>query len=395
MAPRIHYDDRPLRDQIVADEKNAYDRSVATAEKMLKRKDGPGNDFLGWLDLPKRNNAALISSIQSTAREVRERADILVCIGIGGSYLGARAAIEYMLPSFDDLREKRVIFAGHQVNSDYLADLKQLVDRYEVAVNVISKSGTTTEPGITFRVVRKWLEEKYGKKEAAARIVATTDPENGALRTLAREEKYAAFDIPRDIGGRFSVLTPVGLFPVAFAGINITKLVRGASGAIPLCSKTSIDKNSAARYAVNRNILFRRGKTIEVLATFQPHLHFVGEWWKQLAGESEGKNHTGIFPSVLDYTTDLHSLGQWMQDGVRCVFETFVILQKTRETVTVPYFKNNSDGLNYLKRKPFESINENAYKGTLLAHSDGGVPVSTIALADRSEETLGQLFYFF
>ncbi|MBD3343435.1 MAG: hypothetical protein GF401_00060 [Chitinivibrionales bacterium] len=212
---------------------------------------------------------------------------------------------------------------------------------------------------------------------------------------MAKEEKLTTFDIPPDIGGRFSVLTPVGLFPIAFAGINIKKLVRGAGQAMSFCCGNSIEKNLSARYAVNRNILFRRNKIIEVLATFQPQLHFIGEWWKQLAGESEGKNQTGIFPTVLDYTTDLHSLGQWMQEGVRGVFETFLMLENTQSTLTIPYFKNNDDGLNYLKGKSFEQINENAYKGTLLAHLDGGVPASTLVCADRGEETLGQLFYFF
>lgn len=395
MAQKIHYDDRFLASSIGKDEVAGFQPSVAAAEQMLAAKSGPGNDFLGWLDLPATTGEKELDAITSMGAALRKKADALVCVGIGGSYLGARAAIDFLSPAFEDLRSPRVVFAGHNLNSDYLADLKKLIDKQDVAVNVISKSGTTTEPGVIFRIIRTWMEEKYGKKEAAGRIVATTDPKKGALRKLAAEEGYATFPIPPDVGGRFSVLTPVGLVPIAFAGIDIAKLLKGAREAMKFCGGTTLESNLSARYAVNRNILFRRGKLIEVLASFQPQLHFVGEWWKQLSGESEGKNQTGIFPASLDYTTDLHSLGQWMQEGVRTVFETFMVIRKTRTTMTVPRFADDGDGLNFLAGKSVEEINHNAYRGTLLAHLDGGVPAATLTLDDRGEETLGQLFYFF
>jgi len=391
----IWYNDKFLSDFLSSGEIESYNPSVAQAEKLLASKSGLGNDFLGWLDLPKKTGRDVIGAINDKAQEIRSKADVLICIGIGGSYLGAKAAIEFMSPSFEDLRKPRVIFAGHTINSDYLSDMLKLVEGKEVAVNVISKSGTTTEPGIAFRVIRQWMEKRYGRKEAAARIVATTDPAKGALRKLAKEEGYAAFEIPSDVGGRFSVLTPVGLFPIAAAGIDIAKLIEGASEAQSFCGGDSVESNAAGRYAAVRNILFRRGYTTEVMATFQPQLHYINEWWKQLAGESEGKDGTGIFPAGLDYTTDLHSLGQWLQEGLRNVFETFMILKKTNSTVTVPKFDDDSDDLNYLASRSFEDINEKAFQGTMLAHLDGGVPSATLMLADRSETTLGQLFYFF
>ncbi len=392
---KIWYDDRFLSDYISQGEIENYNPALSEALKMLNEKSGPGNDYLGWLDLPLKTDASQIAAIKEKAEEIRSKADVLICIGIGGSYLGAKAAIEFLSASFEDLRKPRVVFAGHTINSDYLGDLLELLKDKEVAVNVISKSGTTTEPGITFRVIRQWMEERYGRKEAASRIVATTDPNAGALRKLAHEEGYASFGIPSDVGGRFSVLTAVGLFPIAVAGIDIAALVEGAAQGYELCAPEGVDKNIAGRYAAVRNILFRRGYTTEVMATFQPQLHFINEWWKQLAGESEGKNGTGIFPAGLDYTTDLHSLGQWMQEGVRSVFETFMVLKNTNASVTVPSFDDDSDGLNYLSGKSFEQINEKAYQGTLLAHLDGSVPAATLMLQDRSEHTLGQLLYFF
>jgi glucose-6-phosphate isomerase len=392
---RISYNDRFLKDIISPDEIALYNNSLATAEKMLAQRNGPGNDFLGWLDLPRSTKKGAIDAINEKAQEIRSKADILICIGIGGSYLGAKAAIEYSAPSFDDMRKPRVIFAGHSINSDYITDLLELVKDRNVAVNVISKSGTTTEPAIAFRVIRQWMEARYGRKEAASRIIATTDPKCGALRKLAVEEGYSTFEIPSDVGGRFSVLTPVGLFPIAVAGLDISKLLEGASESMDICSGDTYDKNLSGHYAAVRNILFRKGYTTEVMASFQPQLHFISEWWKQLAGESEGKNNTGIFPAALDYTTDLHSLGQWMQQGIRNVFETFFVLKKTVHTLNVPKFSDDSDDLNYLAGRSFEDINQNAYRGTLLAHVDGGVPCATIVLDDRSEKTLGQLFYFF
>ncbi|MDR3012759.1 MAG: glucose-6-phosphate isomerase [Chitinispirillales bacterium] len=391
----VLYNHKFMSGFLSSDELEAYAPAVAQAEKSLSAKDGLGNDYLGWLDLPKRIGKDAVSAINDKAQEIRAKADVLICVGIGGSYLGTKGAIEFLSPTFEDLRKPRVIFAGHTINSDYLTDLLELVKDKEVAVNVISKSGTTTEPAIAFRIIRQWMEQRYGRKEAAARIVATTDPVVGALRKLAKEEGYAAFEIPADVGGRFSVMTPVGLFPMAVAGIDIAKLLEGAVSAYDFCSGESIEKNMAGRYAAVRNILFRKGYTTEVMATFQPQLHFFCEWWKQLSGESEGKDGTGIFPAGLDYTTDLHSLGQWMQEGVRNVFETFMILKNTASTMAVPKFEDDSDDLNYLAGRSFEDINDKAFQGTILAHLDGGVPSATLTLQDRSETTLGQLFYFF
>ncbi|HON09305.1 MAG TPA: glucose-6-phosphate isomerase [Chitinispirillaceae bacterium] len=394
-SKRISFSDKLLSGFINQEELENYNQSIASAEKMLSERSGPGNDFLGWLDLPWTISSSMVDSIVSRASEIREKADILICIGIGGSYLGARAAIEFLSSSFEDMRKPRVVFAGHSINSDYIADLLDLVKDRSVAVNIISKSGTTTEPGVAFRVIRQFMESRYGKSEAASRIIATTDPKKGALRKLATEEGYAAFEIPSDVGGRFSVLTPVGLFPIAVAGIDIRNLLAGASEAMDFCSGDSYQDNMAGHYAAVRNILFRKGFTTEVMAAFQPQLHFISEWWKQLAGESEGKNGTGIFPAALDYTTDLHSLGQWMQEGIRNVFETFMVLKKTNRSISVPKFDDDSDELNYLASRSFEDINLNAFKGTLLAHVDGGVPSAILSLEDRSEKTLGQLFYFF
>ncbi len=392
---KISYDDKSLARWISGDMKTAFNNEIALAEKMLNEKTGLGNDFLGWLDLPSELSADFLGGIQDKANKIREKCDLFIAIGIGGSYLGSKAAIEFLSTTFESARKPQVLFAGHTVNSDYLADLIDLMEGKDVVLNIISKSGTTTEPGITFRVLRQWMEAKYGKEEAAKRIVATTDPENGALRQLTNEQGYDSFDIPANVGGRFSVLTPVGLLPIAVAGIDIKELVEGAREAMGFCSGDTVETNMAAQYAVVRNILFREGKTTEVLAGFQPQIHFINEWWKQLYGESEGKNRTGIFPAAVDYTTDLHSMGQWMQEGVRNVFETFVVVKNTNRTVTIPNVGDNGDGLDYLVDKSFEYVNENAYKGTLLAHLDGDVPAATITLEDRSAATLGQLFYFF
>jgi glucose-6-phosphate isomerase len=395
MSLKIRYDDSTLSRWIDNAEFDGYAQSVQNAQAMLRNGTGQGSDFLGWLNLPKTIDTAQVGAIFEKAEELRSKIDVLLCIGIGGSYLGAKATIDFLSPSFDDMRKPRIVFAGHQISSDYLDDLFSLLENKSVAVNIISKSGTTTEPGIAFRVIRQWMENRYGKEEAAKRIIATTDPAKGALRQLAIEEGYTTFDIPENVGGRFSVLTPVGLFPIAVAGIDIQKLIAGAAEACDFCSSDTSADNPSARYAIARNILFRRGKTTEVLASFSPYFHFVGEWWKQLAGESEGKNNTGIFPASVDYTTDLHSMGQWMQEGVRNVFETFVVLNNARTTLTIPKFNDDSDGLNYLAGKSFEIVNNSAYQGTLLAHLDGEVPAATLLIDDRSEESLGQTFYFF
>ncbi|CAN2042872.1 Glucose-6-phosphate isomerase [Candidatus Magnetomoraceae bacterium gMMP-15] len=388
MQRKIFYEN----EVISTSELKAYSDDLKSAEEKLQNKTGPGKDFLGWLNLPKKITEPELDDIISKADYLRSKADILICIGIGGSYLGAKAGIEFLSPSFDNLRKSKVLFAGHNLNSDYMSDLFKLIKDKEVAVNVISKSGTTTEPGVAFIIFKEWMEKRYGRKEAAKRIIATTDERKGLLRKVSNSEGYKTFIIPDNIGGRFSVLTPVGLFPMSFAGLNIKKIIAGAKYAMSFCSNASFKNNLSAQYAIARNILFRSGKAIEVMAGFQPCMHFIGEWWKQLAGESEGKNFTGIFPSVVDYTTDLHSLGQWLQEGMRNIFETFMIIKNTLHTVQVPYHDMNK--FDYLVGNTLENINNNAYKGTFLAHLDGGVPVSTISLEDRSEETLGQLFYF-
>jgi glucose-6-phosphate isomerase len=394
-SQKIFFDDRGMGGWVEAHERQAYLPAVTLAEEALQKGTGAGSDFLGWLLLPEKLRDKEIEKIQTMAEEIRSKADVLICIGIGGSYLGSKAAIEFCSPTFEEQRKPRIIFAGHQVNSDYLTDLMAFIDDKNICVNVISKSGTTTEPGIAFRVLRAWMEKRYGKKDAASRIVATTDPAKGALRKQANDEGYATLSIPPDVGGRFSVLTPVGLLPIAVAGINIKKIIEGARDSLAFCSANTLEKNHAALYAVDRNILLRKGKTIEVLAGFQPQLHYISDWWKQLFGESEGKDNTGIFPAAVDYTTDLHSLGQWMQEGMRNVFETFMVLKQTRTAVTVPRFDDDLDGLNFIAGKTFEEINTSAFHGTVLAHRSGGVPTGIITLQDRSEDTLGQLFYFF
>ncbi|MGM0462988.1 MAG: glucose-6-phosphate isomerase [Fibrobacterota bacterium] len=392
---KIRYDDSSIASVVTDNMRECYEKQLVTVEAMINEKSGPGNDFLGWLDLPEEHSPAFIESLQNTADEIRSNCDVFICIGIGGSFLGSKSAVEYLAPAFLEQRSPQVVFAGHHVNSDYLTDLMEHMAGKKVMLNVISKSGTTTEPGITFRVLRKWMEDTYGEQEAAQRIIATTDPEKGALRKLAESKGYAAYDIPGNVGGRFSVLTPVGLLPIAVAGIDIEELIQGAKRAMKYCSGAALDTNIAARYAVNRNILFREGKTTEMLAGFQPQLQYINEWWKQLFGESEGKDRTGIFPASAVYTTDLHSMGQWMQEGVRNIFETFLRIENTRTSVTIPTFEDNADNLDYLGGKDFEHVNNNAYQGTLKAHLDGGVPVSTIIIEDRSADSLGQLFYFF
>ncbi len=395
MNRRVWYSTQSLGEWVSQGELSQYEEAAMAAQRRLHEGSGAGAEMLGWLSLPEKTEDTLLDEIQQVCDMLRKKSDVLICIGIGGSYLGAKAAIEFRSSAFDDQRVPRVVFAGHHLNSDYMADLLTLIKENEVAVNVISKSGTTTEPGVVFRIVRKAMEEKYGTEEAATRIVATTDPEKGALRSLSQQQGYTTFSIPGDVGGRFSVMTPVGLVPIAYAGIDIREMLAGAREAMQHCSQNTLEDNHAARYAAVRNILFRKGLTTEVMSTFQPQLHYIGEWWKQLAGESEGKNLTGIFPALVDNTTDLHSLGQWMQEGTRIAFETFIRLEKTATSVTVPRFEDNCDNMNYLHARTLEQINEKAYLGTLLAHKDGGVPVSTLTVADRTPASLGYLFYFY
>ncbi|MFQ5451551.1 MAG: glucose-6-phosphate isomerase [Nitrospinaceae bacterium] len=368
----------------------------------LENGSGPGSDFLGWLHLPSRTSREELQTVEQTAERIRGLCDVFISIGIGGSYLGARAAVSFLQHTFANQlpREKRkspeVYFAGHNLSSDYHADLFDLIGERDVCLNVISKSGTTTEPALAFRLLKEIMEKKYGEAEARKRIIVTTDKAKGALKQLADEQGYPAFVIPDDVGGRFSVLTPVGLLPIAVAGIDIRELMDGARHWEAVSSADSgIEKNLSYRYAGIRHLLYNKGKTTEVLASFHPSLSFIQEWWKQLSGESEGKNSTGIFPASVEYTTDLHSLGQWVQEGNRILFETFLVVGASDRQIEIPAFQKDDDGLNYLAGKTLDFVNGKACQGTALAHREGGVPNMTITIRGRSPRSLGQLFYFF
>lgn len=368
----------------------------------LENGTGKGSDALGWLNLSSRTTDEQLEAVERSAKRCRDHSDVFVSVGVGGSYLGARAAIAFLGHTFaNQLAGGRqgspeIHFAGHNLSSDYHADLFDLIADRDVCLNVISKSGTTTEPAVAFRLLREKLEKKYGKSEVKKRIVVTTDRETGALKKLADEEGYDAFVIPDDVGGRYSVLTPAGLLPIAVAGVDIRELTAGAKYAESVCSAhSSMERNLSYLYAGVRSLLYKKGKTIEVLASFHPSLCYILEWWKQLAGESEGKDQKGIFPASVEYTTDLHSLGQWVQEGNRVLFETFLRVTTSRRRLEVPAFENDDDGLNYLAGKTMDFVNDKAYKGTAMAHLEGEVPNMEIAIEDRSPDSLGQLFYFF
>ena len=366
--------------------------------RVIERRECPGSDFLGWLHLPSSLPEALIKDIERTATQVRQDADCVLVLGIGGSYLGSRAAIEFLKPAFaNECKDEfpKIYFAGHNLSADYVAELLALIKGRRVAVNVISKSGTTTETAVVFRIIKQWMEKAYGREKARERIICTTDAHQGALRRLADEEGYKSFVIPDDVGGRFSVLTPVGLVPIALAGIDIRQLVKGAADFEKKCSEPDPRRNMAYRYAAVRHILGAKGKDIEIMSTMHPSLRYLSEWWKQLFGESEGKKHKGIFPAACDFTTDLHSLGQLIQDGKRNIFETFLVVEKERARMTVPRLTGNCDGLDFLIGKDLSFINRMAYEGTASAHHDGGVPTMTISIPERTAYHLGQLFYFF
>ncbi len=370
------------------------------AAKLLESRKGPGNDFLGWLDLPKKYDKAEFRRIQKAAQRIRRHSDVFVVIGIGGSYLGARATIELLSHSFHNSLPKKkrnapeIYFAGMNLSSSYLHDLLDVIGDRNFSVNVISKSGTTTEPALAFRLFRKKLEEKYGKEGAQERIFATTDKERGALKTLADKEGYETFVVPDDVGGRYSVLTAVGLLPIAVAGIDIAALIHGAADAISDFKKPFAE-NPAYQYAAMRNILYRKGKAIEMFINYEPGMHYVAEWWKQLFGESEGKDSKGIFPASADFTTDLHSLGQYIQDGRRHLFETLVEIESPKVDIAVEGDPDNLDGLNYLKGKTFDFVNKKAAQGTIEAHVDGNVPNLKISIPAATPYHLGYLFYFF
>jgi glucose-6-phosphate isomerase len=374
---------------------------VRLAHEQLHNKTGAGSDFLGWIDLPVNYDREEFARIQQAARQIQTDSDALVVIGIGGSYLGARAAIEMLTHSFynvlpkDKRRTPEIYFAGNSISSTYLAHLLQVLDGKDFSVNVISKSGTTTEPAIAFRIFRDVLERKYGKEGARKRIYATTDRARGALKKLADEEGYASFVIPDDVGGRYSVLTAVGLLPIAVAGIDIEAMMRGAADARSDFAKPDLRDNASYQYAAVRNILYRKGKLTEILVNYEPSLHYVSEWWKQLFGESEGKDNKGLYPASVDFSTDLHSMGQFIQEGSRHLFETVLQVDRVPEEIVIGNDPDNLDGLNFLSGRTVDFVNKKAFEGTMLAHTDGGVPNLVVTLPDLSPYTFGYMVYFF
>lgn len=377
-----------------------YKKEVEESLEKLHKGTGKGNDFLGWLHLPSSITNEHLSDIEATAKILREKCEVVVVVGIGGSYLGARAVIDALSNSFDWLLTERknpvIIYAGQNIGEDYLYELQELLKNKKFGIISISKSGTTTEPALAFRLLKTQLEEQQGKETAKELIVCITDKARGALRTLATQEGYKTFVIEDNIGGRFSVLSPVGLLPIATAGLDIRQLVAGAVRMEEVCSdKTPYEENPAAQYAAVRNALYHSGKKIEILVNFQPKLHYVSEWWKQLYGESEGKEHKGIFPASVDFTTDLHSMGQWIQEGERTIFETVVSVKEANHTVLFPTNEANLDGLNFLAGKRVDYVNKMAELGTMLAHVDGGVPNLKVEMPCLNEYYIGELLYFF
>ena len=386
----------------VAENEVALLQSQAEAAKdTLVKKTGAGNDFLGWIDLPVAYDKEEFARIKKAAAKIQSDSDVLLVIGIGGSYLGARAAIEFLRHSFynnlpkEQRKTPEIYFVGNSISSTYIKHLMDVIGDRDFSINMISKSGTTTEPAIAFRVFRKLMVEKYGKEEAAKRIYATTDKARGSLKNLATEEGFESFVVPDDVGGRFSVLTAVGLLPIAVSGADIDKLMEGAASGRENALNLPYAENDALQYAAVRNALNRKGKSVEILANYEPALHYISEWWKHLYGESEGKDQKGIFPASVDLTTDLHSMGQFIQDGARIMFETVINIEKPRYEIEMKKADNNLDGLDYLAGKSVDFANKCAMNGTILAHTDGNVPNGLINVPEQTEEYLGQLLYFF
>jgi Glucose-6-phosphate isomerase len=394
--------DAALASRFMSDQEVALIKGQAEAARAeLLGRQGAGNDFLGWIDLPVAYDKEEFARIKKAASKIQSDSEVLVVIGIGGSYLGARAAIEFLRHNFYNNAPKSVrktpeiYYAGNSISSTYLKHLIDVIGDRDFSVNIISKSGTTTEPAIAFRVFKQLLVKKYGREEANKRIYATTDKARGALKQVATEEGYESFVVPDDVGGRFSVLTAVGLLPIAVSGADIDALMAGAASMREICISKDFADNDALRYAAVRNILYRKGKSVEVLANYEPSLHYVSEWWKQLYGESEGKDQKGIFPASVDLTTDLHSMGQFIQDGARIMYETVLSVEKSREEIVLEAEPVDLDGMNYLAGKTVEFVNKSAMKGTQLAHVDGGVPNLVVSIPEQNEFCLGQLFYFF
>lgn len=401
MENRVTFDYSKAMQFIGENEITSIKAIAETAKNILVEKSGAGNDFLGWIDLPVNYDKEEFARIQKAADKIKNDSDVLVVIGIGGSYLGARAAIEFLRHSFYNNLPKEVrktpeiYYCGNSISSTYLQHLIDVIGDRDFSVNIISKSGTTTEPAIAFRIFKEMAEKKYGKEEAAKRIYATTDKAKGALKNLATEEGYESFVVPDDVGGRFSVLTAVGLLPIAVSGADITKLMEGAAAGRERALNAPFEENDAVLYAAIRNILHNKGKSVEILANYEPSMHYVSEWWKQLYGESEGKDQKGIFPASVGLTTDLHSMGQFIQDGARIMFETVVNVGEPKATITIGKEPVDLDGLNYLAGKDMDFVNKSAMNGTILAHTDGQVPNLMINVPKQDEYTLGELFYFF
>ncbi|EHI74058.1 glucose-6-phosphate isomerase [Streptococcus criceti] len=398
----IKFDYSKVLDKFVAAQEIDYMQPQVTAlDKMLRDGSGQGGEMTGWLNLPETYDKEEFARIQKAAAKIQSDSDVLVVIGIGGSYLGARAAIDFLNNAFVNLQpaDKRkapqILYAGNSISSNYLADLVDYVADKDFSVNVISKSGTTTEPAIAFRVFKELLVTKYGQEEANKRIYATTDRAKGAVKVEADANGWETFVVPDSVGGRFTVLTPVGLLPIAASGADITKLMEGANAARKAYSSDKIAENEAYQYAVIRNILYRKGYVTEILANYEPSLQYFSEWWKQLAGESEGKDQKGIYPTSANFSTDLHSLGQFIQEGMRNLFETVIRVEKPRKNITVPEMTEDLDGLGYLQGKDVDYVNKKATDGVLLAHTDGGVPNTYLTLPEQDEYTLGYTIYFF
>ena len=398
---KVTFDYSKASSFISKDEMAIMEKLANDAKETLVSKTGAGNDFLGWIDLPVDYDKEEFDRIKKAAKKIQEDSEVLLVIGIGGSYLGARAAIEFLRHNFYNMVDKSVrktpeiYYVGNSISSTYIAHLIDVIGDRDFSINMISKSGTTTEPAIAFRVFKKKLEEKYGKEAAAKRIYATTDKARGALKNLANEEGYESFVVPDDVGGRFSVLTAVGLLPIAVSGADIDKLMEGAASGRKKALEAPFAENDAMQYAAVRNILLRKGKNVEIIANYEPSLHYVSEWWKQLYGESEGKDQKGIFPAAVDLTTDLHSMGQFIQDGARIMFETVINVEKSQCEIVLEEEPVDLDGLNYLAGKTVDFINKSAMNGTILAHTDGQVPNLMVTVPEQNEFYLGELFYFF
>ena len=388
--------------QFISDHEVEYMKKLTLdAKEVLLGKNGAGNDFLGWIDLPVDYDKEEFARIKEAAKKIQGDSEVLLVIGIGGSYLGARAAVEFLRHSFYNMVDKsirktpEIYFVGNSISSTYIKHLIDVIGDRDFSINMISKSGTTTEPAIAFRVFKEMMEKKYGKEGAAKRIYATTDKAKGSLKNLATEEGYETFVVPDDVGGRFSVLTAVGLLPIAVSGADIDKLMEGAASGRKRALELPFEENDAMQYAALRNILLRKGKAVEILCNYEPSAHYVSEWWKQLFGESEGKDQKGLFPASVDLTTDLHSMGQFIQDGARVMFETVLNIEKSREELTIGTEPVDLDGLNYLAGKTVDFVNKSAMNGTVLAHTDGQVPNFMVNVPEVNEFYLGELFYFF